>query len=77
MSVLPRAIVLGVDTPIGLTVVRELGRHGVPVHAIGRKSGAIGGASRYCESFSIREAGFLRASEKQARRRCLRSAKAI
>jgi predicted ATP-grasp superfamily ATP-dependent carboligase len=57
MSVLPRAIVLGVDTPIGLTVVRELGRHGVPVHAIGRKAGAIGGASRYCEGFSVREAG--------------------
>jgi predicted ATP-grasp superfamily ATP-dependent carboligase len=57
MSGLPLAIVLGVDTPIGLTVVRELGRHGVPVHAIGRKPGAIGGASRYCKSFSVREAG--------------------
>ncbi len=52
----PTAIVLGIDTPIGLTVVRELGRQGVPVHGIGRAERAIGRASRYCRSFSIRPA---------------------
>ena len=50
----PTAIVLGIDTPIGLTVVRELGAQGVPVHGIGRSEWAIGRASRYCRSFSIR-----------------------
>jgi predicted ATP-grasp superfamily ATP-dependent carboligase len=54
MSELPCAIVLGVDTPIGLTVVRELGRHGVPVHAIGRTPHAIGSASRWVQSASVR-----------------------
>ena len=47
----PAAIVLGVDTPIGLTVMRELGNHGVPVHAVGRSDRAVGRASRHCTSF--------------------------
>jgi predicted ATP-grasp superfamily ATP-dependent carboligase len=51
---LPTAIVLGVDTAIGLTVVRELGRHGVPVIGIGRSSYSVGGASRYCTRFVLR-----------------------
>lgn len=51
------AIVLGVDTPIGLTIVRELGRHGILVHGIGRSEGAIGARSRYCSSFSVRPTG--------------------
>jgi predicted ATP-grasp superfamily ATP-dependent carboligase len=55
----PLAIVLGVDTPIGLTVIRELGGHGVPVHAIGRRENAIGRASRWTTSFSVRPAGKL------------------
>ena len=38
---MPTAIVLGVDTPIGLTVVRELGRHNVPVIAVGRRVTAL------------------------------------
>ena len=54
MTQLPLAIVLGVDTPIGLTVMRELGQHGVPVHGIGRSVDAIGRSSRYCTSFSVR-----------------------
>lgn len=54
---LPLAIVLGVDTPIGLTVMRELGEHGVPVHGIGRTTNALGRASRYCTSFSVRPSG--------------------
>ena len=54
---LPTAIVLGIDTPIGLTVVRELGAHGVPVHGIGRSRAALGRASRYCTTFSLRPTG--------------------
>lgn len=53
----PPAIVLGIDTPIGLSVVRELGRHGVPVHGVGRKVSAIGAASRYCHTSSVRPDG--------------------
>lgn len=56
MTRLPLAIVLGVDTPIGLTVMRELGQHGVPVHGIGRSADAVGRSSRYCTSFSVRPA---------------------
>jgi len=53
MSDLPPAIVLGVDSPIGLTVVRELGEQHVPVHAVGSPR-AIGRASRYCREFTER-----------------------
>ncbi|MCC7393660.1 MAG: carboxylate--amine ligase [Sphingomonadaceae bacterium] len=49
--------ILGIDTPIGLTVVRELGRSGVRVHGIGRSASAIGGASRYLTDFSVRGDG--------------------
>jgi predicted ATP-grasp superfamily ATP-dependent carboligase len=55
--ILPPAIVLGADSPIGLTVIRELGRHGVPVHAIGSSADALGAQSRYCTSSSVRPAG--------------------
>ena len=41
------AVVLGVDTPIGLAIIRDLGRRGVPVYGIGREPSAIGLASRY------------------------------
>ncbi len=34
------AVVLGIDTPIGLSIIRELGQHGVPVTGIGRTPGA-------------------------------------
>jgi hypothetical protein len=51
------AIVLGVDSPIGLTVIRELGSHGVHVHAIGRNEQAIGRASKWTTSFSVRPKG--------------------
>lgn len=53
-ATLPPAVVLGIDTPIGLTVVRELGERGVPVHGIGRTPHAIGRASRYLSGFSVR-----------------------
>ncbi|HEY0270252.1 MAG TPA: carboxylate--amine ligase [Sphingomonas sp.] len=52
----PPAIVLGIDSPIGLSVVRELGQHGVPVHGIG-KPGSIGAASRHCTAFTPRPRG--------------------
>ncbi|MCE7798629.1 carboxylate--amine ligase [Sphingobium sufflavum] len=51
---LPPAIVLGVDSAIGLTVVRELGRHGVPVIAVGKSPRAIGRYSRHAGRFVVR-----------------------
>lgn len=54
MSKLPLAIVLGIDTPIGLTVVRELGEQGIPVHGIARSPHSIGGASRWLSAMSVR-----------------------
>jgi predicted ATP-grasp superfamily ATP-dependent carboligase len=56
MNGLPPAIVLGIDSPIGLTVMRELGAHGVPVCGIG-KVHSIGRSSRYCTDFVIRPEG--------------------
>jgi predicted ATP-grasp superfamily ATP-dependent carboligase len=44
---LPPVIVLGIDTPIGLTVVRELGERGVPVHGIARSREGVGLYSRW------------------------------
>lgn len=54
---LPTAIVLGVDTPIGLTVVRELGERDVRVHGVGRTANSLGRSSRYCKTFSLRPDG--------------------
>lgn len=53
----PTALLLGVDTPIGLAVIRDLGRHGVPVHGVGRTPRALGRASRYISGFSVRGDG--------------------
>lgn len=47
MTRLPPAVVLGIDTPIGLAVVRELGEHGVEVHGIARGPRGIGLYSRF------------------------------
>ena len=57
MSDFPVAIVLGLESAIGLTVVRELGERGVPVHGLARAPAAIGAASRYCRDWSLRPAG--------------------
>ena len=57
MSALPPVLLLGIDTPIGLSVVRELGRHGVPVHGIGRSDAAIGAHSRWIAGASVRQRG--------------------
>jgi len=52
-SLLP-AVVLGIDTPIGLTVVRDLGMHGVPVYGIGRTPTALGMHSRFLRRGLVR-----------------------
>ena len=46
-------LVLGADSPIGLTVVRELGAHGVPVIAHGRSDRALGRFSRFSREFML------------------------
>lgn len=48
------AVVFGIDTPIGLTIVRDLGRHGIEVHGIARSPEGLGLASRYLDSGLIR-----------------------
>lgn len=47
MSARPRVLLLGIDTPIGLSIVRELAQHGVEVHGIARDRAAPGLYSRY------------------------------
>lgn len=47
-------IVLGVDTPIGLAILRDLGRHGYFAIAIGASRRSIGLSSRYCSRQVIR-----------------------
>ncbi len=41
-SGLPPVVMLGVDTPIGLAVVRELGEHGIRVHGVARSARGLG-----------------------------------
>jgi predicted ATP-grasp superfamily ATP-dependent carboligase len=41
------AILLGADTPIGLTIIRDLGEHGVAIHAIARSREGIGLYSKW------------------------------
>lgn len=57
MSALPAVGLLGVDSPIGLTIMRELGSHGVPVVAIGSHSQSLGRHSRYASKFAVRPPG--------------------
>jgi predicted ATP-grasp superfamily ATP-dependent carboligase len=45
--------VLGADSPIGLTVIRELGERGVPVLALGRSARALGRWSRHARRFAL------------------------
>ncbi|WP_295435010.1 hypothetical protein [uncultured Thiodictyon sp.] len=52
-----QVMVLGVDSPIGLAMIRELGRHGVLVHGIGRSSRSLGLYSRYITSRHVRQDG--------------------
>ena len=43
--------VIGPDSPIGLTVVRELGEHGLPVLALGKSPDSLSRASRHATMF--------------------------
>ncbi len=49
------AVVLGIDTPIGLAIIRDLGRHGVNVVGIARSPQALGLGSRYLHRGIVRE----------------------
>lgn len=55
-SDLPPAIVLGVDSQIGLTVVRELGERGVPVYGVAASKRGVGLYSRWLRGGYIRPA---------------------
>jgi predicted ATP-grasp superfamily ATP-dependent carboligase len=46
MSSGKKVILLGIDTPIGLTIIRELATHGVTVYGIGREHRSLGAYSR-------------------------------
>jgi predicted ATP-grasp superfamily ATP-dependent carboligase len=48
-------LILGADSPIGLTIVRDLGLNGYTVVALGRNKRAIGLYSKYCHHGVIRE----------------------
>jgi predicted ATP-grasp superfamily ATP-dependent carboligase len=48
-------LILGADSPIGLTIVRDLGRNGYNVIALGRNKRAIGLYSKFCHHGFIRE----------------------
>lgn len=52
-----RVILLGIDTPIGLAIVRELGRSGIEVHGLGRGRHAIGRYSRFLARAHVRRPG--------------------
>ncbi len=52
---LPDAIILGVDSPIGLTVVRELGAAGVRVVGMGRSPDCLGAKSKFVHAAHVRE----------------------
>ncbi|WP_159628315.1 carboxylate--amine ligase [Massilia puerhi] len=48
------AVVVGIDSPIGLTIVRDLGQDGIDVIGIGRSKHALGMASRYLTKGLVR-----------------------
>lgn len=48
-----KVAVLGADSPIGLTVVRELGERGLKVHAVGRDRRALARTSRQTHRFDL------------------------
>lgn len=48
------AVVVGIDSPIGLTIVRDLGQDGVRVIGIGRSNHALGLASRFLDRGLVR-----------------------
>jgi predicted ATP-grasp superfamily ATP-dependent carboligase len=54
---LPPVVLLGIDTPIGLTVIRELGERGVAVYGIARGGDGVGLRSRYLRRGWVAPAG--------------------
>ncbi|MFC7050752.1 carboxylate--amine ligase [Emcibacter nanhaiensis] len=50
----PTVLLLGTDTPIGLAIVRDLGRAGYRVIGIGHTERALAGKSRYCSAHYVR-----------------------
>lgn len=50
-------ILVGIDTPIGLAIIRELGSRGVAVHGLARNPRALGIYSRYLRRAYVREPG--------------------
>jgi predicted ATP-grasp superfamily ATP-dependent carboligase len=52
----PPVIVLGIGTPIGLAIIRELGEHGLVVHGVG-DADAIGRHSRHLAEAHVRQPG--------------------
>lgn len=48
-----KVAVLGADSPIGLSVIRELGQHGVPVLVLGRSPSSLSRHSRYASEFAV------------------------
>ena len=51
---LPPAILLGSDMPMGLAVIRELGEHGVQVHAVANSRKGVGQYSKWAATRHIR-----------------------
>ena len=51
------AVVLGIDTPIGLAIIRDLGRRGVPVIGIAHSASGLGLRSRYLTRGLVRPGG--------------------
>lgn len=50
-------IVLGVDTPIGVAILRDLAKHGYKTVGVGRNKHSIGFASRHCHVPIVRAGG--------------------
>jgi len=57
MSARPRLLIANVSSQIGLTMIRELARHGVEVHGLTDDPHGIGCYSRYLTSSAVREPG--------------------
>jgi predicted ATP-grasp superfamily ATP-dependent carboligase len=57
MSIRPRVLIANVSSQIGLTMIRELARHGVEVHGLTDDPHGIGCYSRYLAGSVMRERG--------------------
>ena len=49
-------VVIGADSPIGLTIIRELGEHGLDVVALGEYETSLGRYSRYAARYEVLDA---------------------